>query len=57
MILALNFTKFLCLLMLRAAEIPLLLWLCGNSFIKKELLFLALADIFHKNNVVGLWED
>ena len=34
-VLTLTFTKFLCLVLLRSTETSLMLWLYGNSFMKK----------------------
>ena len=48
-VLALMFTKFLCLVLLGPAETSLMLWLHENGFIKRAA-FLALADALHKNN-------
>ena len=48
MILALTFTKFLCLVLLRPAEASLMHGYMETTLLK-ELLFLVLADILHKN--------
>ena len=60
MILALNFTKSLCLVLLRPAEASLMLnakVICMKRLYQKSCFF-ALADILHKiTNAVGLRED
>ena len=48
-ILALTFSKSICVIWLRSAETSLMLWLYGKDSIKRAA-FLALADILHKSN-------
>ena len=54
MILALTFTKSLCLVLLRPDETLLMLWLYGNSFIKRAALRFKSNGILETNVLQNL---
>ena len=54
MILALTFTKSLCLVLFRPAETSLMLWLYGNRFIKRAALRSESNEMSEKNVLQNL---